>query len=133
MIYLTIRTSFCAAKRLWNPALSEQENRETFGICSTTHGHDYLLEVTLRGEPDPATGLLYDVLELRNLLEEEVVKRLDHRELDKEVDLLEGQVASVENLASAIYHHLKEKLPRGLLHEVRVWESQDAVASCREE
>jgi len=132
MTYLTTRARFCAAKRLWNPALSDEENQRLYGPCARTHGHDYLLEVTLRGEPDPETGFLYDVLKLQELLQLEVVSRLDHRELDKE-EFLGGEVATAEVLARRIHEVLASALPAGLLYEVKVWESGDSCAAYREE
>jgi len=133
MTYLTTRARFCAAKKLWNPALSEEENRRAFGPCARTHGHDYLVEATLRGDPDPRTGLLYDILKLREILDRKVVGRLDHTELDRETDFLKGSVATVEALARRIHEALAAELPPGLLHEVKVWESEEACAAFREE
>lgn len=130
MHFLSARMEFCAANRLRNPALSDEENRELFGICAGTHGHTYLLEVTLRGEPDPETGMVFDLLDLTTILREEIVEKVDHRDLTR-VEMLEGTITTTEGILKRFYEVLAARLPEGIVHEVRLHESGSTWAAYR--
>lgn len=132
-VYVTRRERFNAGHRLYNPAFSEERNREVFGKCSNPggHGHNYVLEVTLRGEVDPETGYLYDLGELSSLLTKLVLNDVDHRNLNTDVEWLDGTIPTAENLASAIWDRLDPHLPDGLLHRVRVVETEKNAAERR--
>lgn len=134
-VYVTRRERFNAGHRLYNPAFSEERNREVFGKCSNPggHGHNYVLEVTLRGEVDPETGYLYDLGELSSLLAKLVLDDVDHRNLNTDVAWLDGTIPTAENLASAIWDRLDPHLPGGLLHRVRVVETEKNAAERRRE
>ncbi|MEW6516148.1 MAG: 6-carboxytetrahydropterin synthase [candidate division FCPU426 bacterium] len=134
-IYLTKRVEFCAGHRLSSPRLSAEENRALFGKCSNPqgHGHNYLLEVTVCGEPDPTTGMVMNLSQLKEILELRIVAVLDHRDLNRDEAILKGRVPTAENLAVAIWECLQNHLPAGRLHEVKIWETEDNCAAYRGE
>lgn len=133
MISVTRRETFSAAHRLFSPAFSDDKNRHVFGLCSNphAHGHNYVMEVTLAGEPDAATGYVFDLGELSDVMREEVLDDVDHRNLNVEVPWLEGAVPTTEVLADAIWDRLDRRLPDGLLYEVVVRETEKNWASRR--
>ena len=135
MIRITRRVEFSAAHFYHNPKFSEEENRRVFGKCANAHGHghNYALEVTIAGEPDPETGMVLDLKELKALLQKEVVDRMDHRNLNYEVPELAGKIPTCENIAAVIWQLLEPKIHRGQLDRVRLYESQDLFADCTPE
>jgi 6-pyruvoyltetrahydropterin/6-carboxytetrahydropterin synthase len=124
MIYLTRRAHFCAAHRLYRPELSDQENLELFGKCATPggHGHNYTIEVTVAGDPNPRTGMVVDLKKIKKVLHEEIVDAWDHRDLGTDVPMLQGVIPTAENLAIAIWNSLEGKLGAEL-HRVRLFET----------
>ena len=132
MILLTRKAEFAASHFYWNDAWSEEENRRVFGKCNNPHGHghNYTLEVTISGEPDPLTGMVLDLKELKDILEREITQRMDHRFLNHEVAELQGQIPTCENVARVIWNLLDGKIPQGHLHRVRLYESADLFADC---
>jgi 6-pyruvoyltetrahydropterin/6-carboxytetrahydropterin synthase len=132
MVYLTRKIEFSASHLYHNPKFSPEENRRIFGKCNNPngHGHNYVLEVTVGGEADPATGMVLDLEELKKLLDREVMQRMDHRSLNHEVPELAGRMPTCENLAALIWELLAPKVPRGRLARVRLWESPDLYADC---
>jgi 6-pyruvoyltetrahydropterin/6-carboxytetrahydropterin synthase len=135
MIRLTRKTEFCAAHFYHNPAFSAEENRRVFGKCNNPHGHghNYTLEVTIAGEPDPQTGMLLDLKDLKEIIEREVVARMDHRHLNYEVPELAGKIPTCENVAVVIWNWLEPKITRGRLERVRLYESPDLFVDCTAE
>ena len=126
MIYLTRLEHFNAAHRLYNPAWSREQNDAVFGKCANDnwHGHNYELFVTVKGEPDPGTGFLIDVKKLSSLIKQYVVEKIDHKNLNVDVNFMHGQMCSSENLAIAIWHQLESNLPQGVrLHCVKLYET----------
>ena len=134
-VYVTRKVHFNAAHRLHNPAKSDAWNRETFGKCNNPnwHGHNYVLEVTVAGEPDPDTGYVIDLGVVKRIVEEKILDKVDHKNLNLEVDFLEGVLPSTENFAVAIWNELHEALPSGRLHAVRLYETERNVAEYRGE
>ena len=134
-VYVTRKVHFNAAHRLHNPARSDAWNRETFGKCNNPnwHGHNYVLEVTVAGEPDPDTGYVIDLGVLKGIVEEKIVDKVDHKNLNLEVDFLEGVLPSTENFVVAIWNELNEALSSGRLHAVRLYETERNVAEYRGE
>jgi 6-pyruvoyltetrahydropterin/6-carboxytetrahydropterin synthase len=136
MVYLTRKIEFSAAHLYHNPAFSAEENRRVFGKCNNPngHGHNYVLEVTVGGEPDPATGMVLDLKQLKEILEREVMERMDHRFLNYEVAELAGQIPTCENIAAVIWRLLDPKInPEaggGRLARVRLWETPDLYVDC---
>ena len=126
MIYLTRREHFNAAHKLCNPAWSPEKNRDVFGKCANEnwHGHNYELIVTIKGEVNPDTGFLMDAKKLGELVQEHVCEKLDHRNLNMDVDFMKDKLASTENLAIAIWQQLVTRLPQGvMLHCVKLYET----------
>lgn len=134
-VYVTRRVRFSAAHRLHNPARSDAWNAETFGKCNHPgwHGHNYTLDVTVAGEPDPETGYVIDLGALKALLLERVVDDMDHRNLNTDVPWLQGVIPSTENVCVAIWGRLKDHLPAGRLHAVRLQETEHNTAEYRGE
>jgi len=125
MLYVTRRAEFSAAHRLFCPELSDEENHDLFGPCShpSGHGHNYVLEVTVKGEVDPATGMVINLRDLKQVMQEEVLDQVDHRHLDIDTGLLDGKVSTAENLTVAIWRRLQNRVGPALLHRVRVYET----------
>lgn len=124
-VYVTREVHFNAAHRLHNPDKSAAWNRKTFGPCNNAkwHGHNYVLEVTVAGEPNPETGYVIDLGDLKAVLEKRILKDCDHRNLNEEVKWLSGLVPSAENLAIAFWGRIESALPAGRLHRVRLYET----------
>lgn len=127
MIYLTRKTEFSASHHYHNPEFSAEENRRIFGKCNNPngHGHNYTLEVTVKGEIDPTSGFVVDLKEMKEIMNREVVDAMDHRYLNKEVPEFAKQIPTTENIAIAIWKRLEPKLRVAKLHRVRVYEMQD--------
>ena len=126
MIYLTRHEHFNAAHKLYNPAWTEEKNVEVFGKCANAnwHGHNYELIVTIKGETDPDTGFLMDAKKLSAILTEYVCEKLDHRNLNLDVDFMKGKLTSTENLAIAIWEQITPHLPAHVkLHCVKLYET----------
>jgi 6-pyruvoyltetrahydropterin/6-carboxytetrahydropterin synthase len=126
MVYLTRLEHFNAAHKLFNPNWSKEKNEEVFGICANEnwHGHNFELFVTIKGEVNPDTGFLFDVKKLSKLMKEHVVDKLDHKNLNIDVDFMRGKMCSTENLAVEIWKQLSPHLPQGIqLHCVKLYET----------
>lgn len=124
-VSITRQVHFNSAHRLHNPDKSERWNREKYGLCTNPHwhGHNYVLEVTVRGEPDPETGYIMDLSELKRIMEESIVSQCDHRNLNEEVPFLRGVIPSTENLVIAFWNELAPRIKAGRLHQVRLYET----------
>jgi 6-pyruvoyltetrahydropterin/6-carboxytetrahydropterin synthase len=127
MIYLTRKCEFSASHYYHNPEWSEEQNRRVFGKCANLngHGHNYTLEVTVKGGIDPITGFVVDLKVLKDILNREVVDAMDHRHLNKEVPEFASKIPTTENIAIAIWQRLEEKLRVARLHRVRLYEMPD--------
>lgn len=125
-VLVTRRVHFNAAHRLDNPRFDPAWNQRTYGVCNNAnwHGHNYVLEVSVRGTPDPDTGYVVDLGELKHLLETEIVSVCDHRNLNVEVEFLRGIIPSTENLVIAFWNQIEPRLKSGKLHRVRLYESE---------
>jgi len=132
MVYLTRKIEFSASHLYHNPQWSAEENRRAFGKCNNPngHGHNYVLEVTVCGEADPVTGMVLDLKDLKEILEREIMDRMDHRFLNYEVPELSGQIPTCENIAALIWRLLQPKIEPGRLSRVRLWESSDLYVDC---
>jgi 6-pyruvoyltetrahydropterin/6-carboxytetrahydropterin synthase len=135
MVYLTRRTSFSASHRLWSEYLTDEENYVLYEKCANPngHGHNYVLEVTVRGIPDPQTGMVLNLTELKQAINEQVVKWVDHKHLNYDVPWLEDYIPTTELLAMKFWERLEPVLPRGLLYEVKLYETDNNSASYRGE
>lgn len=126
MVYLTRLEHFNAAHKLYNPKWSVEENEQVFGKCANEnwHGHNYELYVTIKGRPNPDTGFLYDVKRLSNIINACVIDKLDHKNLNMDVDFMKGQLCSTENLAIAIWKQLEPNIPSEVtLHSIKLYET----------
>lgn len=124
MLRVTRAIEFSASLRYRLPGLSEQENRRRFGREASQHGHNYRLEISVRGEPDPETGMVINLSELKAIAEREIMARFDHKDLNAESSYFEKQPPTPENFAKVIFEILREALAPGLLDRVRL--HQDA-------
>ncbi len=125
-MYLTRLEHFNAAHKLYNPNWSREKNDEVFGMCANDnwHGHNFDLYVTVKGEPDQDTGFLMDVKKLSRLIKDHVIEKVDHKNLNMDVDFLKGKMCSTENLAIGIWNELQPHLPANVqLHCVKLYET----------
>src|SRR6202045_3068350 len=129
-VYLTRKAEFAASHYYHNPDLTPEENRRIFGKCNNPngHGHNYTLEVTVKGAVDTRSGFVVDLKELKAIMHSEVLEAMDHRFLNKEVPEFAGRIPTTENLAIAIWQRLVAKLQKAQLHRVRVYETPDLFA-----
>ncbi len=127
MIYLTKRFTFSASHRLFDPKLSDEENYKIFGKCSNPnwHGHNYVLEVTVKGKPDPNTGFVINLTTLKEIVNREVIEKVDHKNLNLEVDFMKGINPTTENLAIAIWNVLADKFSNATLHRIKIYETEN--------
>lgn len=127
MVYLTRKAEFSASHFYHNPEFSAEENRRIFGKCNNPHGHghNYTLEVTVKGDVDPQSGFVVDLKELKAIMNREVIEALDHRHLNQEVPEFKNRIPTTENLAVTIWQRLEGKLRMAKLHKVRVYETPD--------
>ena len=125
VVHITRRAHFNAAHRLHNPNKSDEWNQATFGKCNNPnwHGHNFTLEVTVKGEPNPETGFVIDLSDLKKIINERVVDICDHANLNVDVPFLEGIMPSTENFAVAIWQQLADAIPAGELVSVRLFET----------
>ena len=127
MVYLTRKAEFSASHYYHNPEFTPEENQRIFGKCNNPHGHghNYTLEVTVKGNVDQRSGFVVDLKELKEIMNREVIDAMDHRFLNKEVADFQDQIPTTENLAITIWRRLQPKLNLAELHRVRVYETPD--------
>ena len=127
MVFLTRKAEFSASHYYHNPEFTPEENRRIFGKCNNPngHGHNYTLEVTVRGQVDSRSGFVVDLKELKEIMNREVIEALDHRFLNKEVPEFATAIPTTENLAISIWQRLQPKLKLAELHRIRVYETPD--------
>jgi 6-pyruvoyltetrahydropterin/6-carboxytetrahydropterin synthase len=129
MIYLTRRERFSAAHRMFRQDWSEEKNREVFGKCSNPnwHGHNYILWVTVKGEPSDDHGFVMNINILKKIILEKVIEKLDHRNINLEVSFMKGRIATTENLAVAVWNELKPAIEKegAFLHCVKIEETEN--------
>ena len=129
MIYVNRKEHFNAAHKLYNPKWSKEKNQEVFGPCANEnwHGHNFELIVTVKGYPDPDTGFVVDMKKLGQLIKTEVIEKVDHKNLNVDVDFMTDKLASCENLVVEIWKILapkvKELAPEADLHCIKLYET----------
>lgn len=136
MLYISRKVEFCASHRLYNPTFSEEKNEALYGRCNNPngHGHNYVLEVTLKGTVDADTGMVMDLKALKDLLEEEIIEKVDHKNLNVDVEFLAGVIPTAENVVASFWKILEPRLPGNCqLHEIRLWETENNIAFYRGE
>ncbi|MAT39154.1 MAG: 6-pyruvoyl tetrahydrobiopterin synthase [Ectothiorhodospiraceae bacterium] len=133
MVYVTRKEHFSAAHRLYNPEWSDEKNQEVFGKCNNPagHGHNYYVEVTVVGEPDPETGYVVDLKLLKRVIHDEVLSKVDHKNLNEDVSFLRGKIPTAENIAVGIWEQLIGKIPSGSLHSVKLYETEKNIVEYR--
>jgi 6-pyruvoyltetrahydropterin/6-carboxytetrahydropterin synthase len=129
MIYITRREHFNAAHRLFKPDFSDEQNLKIFGKCSNPnwHGHNYTLFVTVAGEIDSDTGFLVNLKDLSTIINQLVIEKIDHRNVNLEVDFMDGKLASTENLAIGIWNEIIQPVAQlgARLHCVKLYETEN--------
>ena len=126
MVYITRIEHFNAAHKLFNPAWSKEKNEDVFGKCANEnwHGHNFDLYVTVKGIPDTETGFVFDAKKLSVIIKEHVTDVLDHKNLNIDVQFMQGKICSIENLVIGIWEQLKNNLPETTqLHALKLYET----------
>jgi 6-pyruvoyltetrahydropterin/6-carboxytetrahydropterin synthase len=126
-VYITRRETFAAAHRLFKPELSDEDNLKMFGKCSNPnwHGHNYTLEVTVKGEVNPETGFVIDIKKLKQVMLENVISKVDHKNLNIDTEFMNGIIPTSENITIAIWNQLADKIPGGKLYAVKLYETEN--------
>jgi len=126
-VYITRRETFAAAHRLFKPELSDEDNLKMFGKCSNPnwHGHNYTLEVTVKGEVNPETGFVIDIKKLKEIMQENVISKVDHKNLNIDTEFMNGIIPTSENITIAIWNQLTDKIPGGILYAVKLYETEN--------
>lgn len=129
MIYLTRRERFSAAHRMFRPDWSDKKNAEVFGKCSNPnwHGHNYTMWVTVKGEPSPEHGFVMNISQLKQIIMDNIISRIDHRNINLEVGFMKGKIATTENLIVAIWDELRPLIEEkgASLHCIRIEETEN--------
>lgn len=129
MIYLTRRERFCSAHRMFRKEWSDEKNLQVFGKCSNPnwHGHNYVLWVTVKGEPSSDNGFVMNINILKQIILEKIVNKLDHKNINLDVDFMTGKIATTENLAVAIWKELSQAIEEkgAALHCVKIEETEN--------
>jgi 6-pyruvoyltetrahydropterin/6-carboxytetrahydropterin synthase len=129
MFYITRRELFNAAHRIFREGWSDEKNLEMYGKCSNPnwHGHNYILFVTVKGEPDPYSGYVIDLKKLGSIIHEKIIGKVDHKNLNLEVDFMKGLPTSSENIARAIFQILAPEVKKhgAEMHSVKLSESEN--------
>ena len=129
MIFLTRREHFNAAHRIFRTDYTDEKNLDLFGKCSNPnwHGHNYELFVTVKGEVDPQTGFVINIKMLSEIINRQVIAKLDHKNINLEVDFMQGKLATTENIAIGIWNELQPPLSKwqATLHCVKLCETEN--------
>jgi 6-pyruvoyltetrahydropterin/6-carboxytetrahydropterin synthase len=127
LLYITRKEHFNAAHKLYNPNWTVEQNDAVFGKCANAnwHGHNFDLYVTVKGHPNPDTGFIMDLKQLKTLIYREVIEPLDHKNLNEDVPFLKGVLPSIENIATAIWEIISSQLPDECkLHKILLYETE---------
>ena len=135
MVYVTRRSTFSASHRLYNPSLSEEENLALFDKCSNLHGHghNYILEVTVAGQPGSSSGYVIDLKKLKKIVKEEILDKVDHKHLNHDVDFLKGIIPTAENIVRSFWNILRPKIHEGTLFSITLRETENNAVEYRGE
>ncbi|XP_059386098.1 6-pyruvoyl tetrahydrobiopterin synthase-like [Carassius carassius] len=131
--FITRVQSFSACHRLHSKSLSDEENKRIFGKCNNPngHGHNYTVEVTVRGKIDKKTGMVMNLTDLKEFIEEAIMKPLDHKNMDLDVPYFADVVSTTENLSVFIWESLEKLLPPDSLHEIKIYETDKNIVVYR--
>jgi len=131
-VLVSRREAFNAAHQLRDPSMSDDENERLFGKCANLHGHNYVLEVVVAGEIQQATGYVIDLKQLSDVICRLIIEEVDHRNLNTDVDWLQGFNPTAENLAMAFWERVRPELPEGSLRSLKLWETDKNWAEVRD-
>jgi len=133
MLYLTRREVFSSSHRIFNEKLTDEENFKIFGNCSNPnwHGHNYVLEVIVKGNVNPETGFVIDLKLLKQIIRENIIDKVDHKNLNLDVDFMRGINPTAENICIAIWNQLENKIPAGELYSVKLYETENNYVEYR--
>lgn len=135
MLYITRKVSFCAAHRLHNPALSDEENKIIYGECNNPngHGHNYILEVTVKGDALPKSGMVIDLKHLKKIITENILEKIDHKYLNFDVDFLSNIIPTAENIVIQFWEILQKALEEenADLYELKLHETDNNIVVYR--
>lgn len=128
MLFVTKRLTFSASHRLFNPNFSFEKNEEIYDKCNNLngHGHNYVIEVTVAGLPNPETGYVIDLKELKQIIDKHVVSKLDHKHLNYDVEFLKGVIPTVENVSILCWKELESHISNGKLNKIKLWETESS-------
>jgi 6-pyruvoyltetrahydropterin/6-carboxytetrahydropterin synthase len=126
MVFITRKETFSASHKLNNENLSKEDNKRIYGKCNNDfgHGHNYILEVVIAGEIDETTGYLIDILQLKKIIKENIIDKVDHHHLNFDVEFMKNKIPTTENFAVAIWNELVNKIPNGKLYSVKLYETE---------
>lgn len=127
IVYITRKEHFNAAHKLFKPEWSDQQNEEVFGKCANPnwHGHNFELFVTVKGTPNPETGFLVNLKELKRIINETVIDKVDHKNLNLDVDFMKDVMPSIENFAIKIWEQIQPHLQGCELHCIKLYETNN--------
>ena len=135
MIYISRRVTFSAAHRLHNPSLSDAENKEIYGECNNPngHGHNYTLEVTVKGNVSDQTGMVIDLKDLKKIVTENIINKVDHKFLNFDVDFMRDIIPTSENIVIQFWKILKDALSKeeAELYELKLHETENNIVVYR--
>ena len=122
MVYISKELSFCSAHKLYNPKWSKEKNEEVFEGCAheNWHGHNYHLTVTIKGDPDPETGLVMNFRDLKAIIKEHIIDKVDHKNLNLDVEFLKGKMTSCEVFVKEIWGQLEPKIAKETNNKVKL-------------
>ena len=127
MLFITRKFHFSASHRVYDPSLSDEENFRIYGKCSNPngHGHNYFMKITVAGEIDPIIGFVMDLTELKKIVEKEIISKVDHKNLNIDVDFMKGVLPSTENVAVKFWEQIEYKIntPQRKLYSIRIEET----------
>jgi 6-pyruvoyltetrahydropterin/6-carboxytetrahydropterin synthase len=129
MIYITRRERFSSAHRMYREDWPDEENLKVFGKCSNPrwHGHDYVLYVTVKGEISEDVGFFMNINTLKQIIKDKIIEKVDHKNLNLEVSFMQGNIATTENLAIAVWNELKPAIEKegAVLHCIKICETEN--------
>ncbi len=135
MVYITRKFHFSASHRMYKPELSDEENFELYGKCSNPngHGHNYILEVTVAGEPDPQIGYVMDLKKLKEIVEDIIIEKVDHKNLNVDVDFMKSIIPTAENIVIGFWNQLESKINNNhrKLYSLKLFETENNVVEYR--
>lgn len=132
IVELTRRIQLCAAHRLHSPSLSDEENKKIYGKCNheNGHGHNYVIYVTVRGPLDEKTGMVMNIVDLNSAMKQSFIDKIDHKNLDKDIEFFTKNPSTTENIALFIWNELEKYLPNPkLLYEIKIYETENNIVT----